>query len=277
MFSSSFFKFLLLIVLPLVGISFFLLECQHQGNDNCNISINRSYYFSYNNGSKNPISQIIERHYASISLSKLNSSHMDWKSKSKSKKAKVDLVSKIDRDNYNVKKIKRKNKSKSKSKSKKDKVNLVKVVVSLGDNIVKLISPIISSSNSFSKHSSFSIVSIVSIVNIVLNIVVKIVKLVALIVDKIVTYKYKLSADSHEHVKLVSIDLAADADADVWLKYIKECHNCNCNCNCNIKIRSKVNLGCKADRRRCIDCIDVKSVYKFINNKYSRYQGNENF
>ena len=78
-FSSKFFLLIvLLIVLPTVGV--LLLECQ--GNTITNLSINRLYY----NGSNNPIvSQIIERHYATISLSASFQSCTNSKNKSKSK------------------------------------------------------------------------------------------------------------------------------------------------------------------------------------------------
>ena len=61
----KFFLYFVLCVLPLVGQ---FLECQNQDKNVTNISINRFYC---NNGSNNPMRLIVERLYASISLSKL--------------------------------------------------------------------------------------------------------------------------------------------------------------------------------------------------------------
>ena len=148
MISLKFVLFLLCFVVELAGN---LSECQHNvGNHICT---NRFYYSNYKNGSENPINHIIERHFASIFLSKCKSNS---KSKSKSRRncrlnccidSNSNSINENSNDNASINCIDSNRKSRQSRKSSKH-VTLVakllklveliaKVVLSLGDYIVK--------------------------------------------------------------------------------------------------------------------------------------------
>ena len=104
--SSKFLLLFLLTVLLKVGPPLLLLECRSVNNVTT-ISIDRFYYNNNNYDDCSLINQIIERHYAAISLSKCNNSNSNSNFKQRKAKRKAfkcrhkGCKSCIDNYNYN--------------------------------------------------------------------------------------------------------------------------------------------------------------------------------
>ena len=155
-------------------------ECQ-QYNNRCQGNISDNIFY-YNNGENSLINQIIERHYAQISLI----SNFDFKSRKPHKPRKACSTSNSYSNSYDSK-------------------FLVKLVAKA---VVKVV------------VKAVVLVKLVKLVKLVVKAVVKavvLVKLVKLVVKVLVKGAWPFESDAWGDM------VDADADADIWLNYIKDC------------------------------------------------------